>query len=187
MHDSPGDDSEIYKNEKTSFLNSENEENCRNIDKQDTIHYDKPESADDINNQEKGQGCDIYCKVPTDPVTIEIIRTDTINGKEDIERINFTGDSLCSVKKDKAKESLPDSILKRYKTLFQCMEVSVFFMTQFLFFAGFYIPFIYIPDKVKGDGKRLSRISQNYPKYCYCLKAYTLSLLEQLVKSNIKH
>ena len=41
---------------------------------------------------------------------------------------------------------------QRYISLFKNVEIVIFFLSQFLFFFGFYLPFIYIPDKAKHKG-----------------------------------
>ncbi|XP_060564878.1 monocarboxylate transporter 5-like [Ruditapes philippinarum] len=108
-------------------------------------------------DRQEGQEHGVY---PTDSVRIEIVRQDASRiFEKGIQPIDCSKDSKFSKDSNEVIGSTQDSVVERYKTLFQCTEVVVFFFTQFLFFAGFYIPFIYIPDKATGDGITLSLTS----------------------------
>jgi hypothetical protein len=45
------------------------------------------------------------------------------------------------------------SLLRKYLVLLKSKKFLLFFVSQFLFIFGFYLPFIFIPDKAKGLGK----------------------------------
>ena len=69
--------------------------------------------------------------------------------QEYTEQIHIEQDSLIKT----SKLDIQTSILHRYITLFQDPRMCIFFISQLLFFSGFLIPFIYVPDKAKGHGE----------------------------------
>ncbi|XP_060565303.1 monocarboxylate transporter 13-like isoform X2 [Ruditapes philippinarum] len=140
--------------EKISFLNVKDShctgENTTDENTRD-VNFDKAKNKSGSKNQLAGQGHGDYRDEPTDSVVIEIVREDALSGKN-IQQIDCSNDIYFSKDSNEVIGSTQDGIVERYKTLFRCTEVVVFFFTQFLFFAGFYIPFIYIPDKATSDG-----------------------------------
>ena len=58
--------------------------------------------------------------------------------------------SLLQRELDEGNES---GLIDRHLTLFRNTKMCLFFISQFLFFSGFLVPFIYIPDKAKNHGK----------------------------------
>ncbi|XP_045170600.2 monocarboxylate transporter 9-like [Mercenaria mercenaria] len=135
--------------EKCSLVQSDKKRNYKDVHFNHVkckIVHDKLDKTTDTNKHltDHGTGRDKHST--PDPVIIEIVHEDAIKGNV-VEIVNNSVDYDKSAK-------VPESAFTRYITLFKCTEVSVFYVSQFLFFAGFYLPFIYIPDKAKGDGIR---------------------------------
>ena len=69
--------------------------------------------------------------------------------QENTEHIHIEQGSLTKA----SKKDTQTSILHRYIPLFRNPRMCLFFISQLLFFSGFLIPFIYVPDKAKGHGE----------------------------------
>ncbi|XP_045201696.2 monocarboxylate transporter 13-like [Mercenaria mercenaria] len=139
------DQTDQLREEKYSLVQSDKERNYNDMHLDyaecQTVN-DKLDEKTDTNKHLSGRGSRSEEDSPSDPVIIEIVHEDAIKGKV-IEIVNSSNNY------DKTRK-LPESAFTRYITLFKCSEVSAFYVSQFLFFAGFYLPFIYIPDKARG-------------------------------------
>lgn len=62
------------------------------------------------------------------------------------------------------------SILTNYLVLLKRGEFLLFFVSQFLFIFGFYLPFVFLPDKAKGLGKFFSEYVS------FCINKYFIQL-----------
>lgn len=103
----------------------------------------EPVLADvEITNIQNEDDSKIKELVHGDSVVIEVVHDGLVQKKVTIDSSMENRDVM-----DERK-----SLCTRYTSLLKCREVLTFFVSQFLFFAGFYLPFIYIPDKAKSQG-----------------------------------